>query len=722
MAGLAARTLDFSFLDKPEFRERYASGPARDRMCFYIEGINCGKCVRKLEDLALDTPGLRSLRVEMGKNLAHAQVDTGSLAFSALAQKIESLGFRAIPLEREEEAVSAERAEDKKQLIRLGVGAACAGNIMTFSFALYFGAGEELKPLLSWLSFALYLPVLTYVALPFYRGALASLRARQISIDLPMAIASLAGFAFSTVHLLRGKDDFYFDSLSGFLFLILLSRWVQRRIQRGFLRPQELLETLNLKRVRKLDEHGWSWKPLDSLIPGDRILIHAPETLPCEAELVSTRAHFSMAWLSGESRPKTFLRGASIPAGARLLSGEIQVIVRKTLGDTGFGGILNEIRRFSLSKNAMVSMSDRWAQRLLAIVFTAAAAFLVLYWPVSPEEAIRRSLALIILACPCAMAFGTPLALASALKRAQKAGLIVRSANVFEKITQVGTIFLDKTGTLTETDLKLRESPSSVPLVYQKIVLSLENESLHPIAFAFRAAFRQAESFPPSEGAREVAGVGVSAFIYGKFYELKRGSNVGSVSECTLFEDHQPLFRFTFEAAVKPGTVEAVHGLRARGKKLILLSGDKKETVESLGRELGFGPGEIEAETDPCAKAAIVASAPGSMMIGDGINDSLAMIRAGVGVAVSGGMEAALKSSSVFMTEPNLKSLNQLFDISAGALTLIRRNLVVSVVYNSIGGTLALMGFVNPLVAALLMPLSSAFILLSTWLADRKPV
>lgn len=719
MNGMAARQIDFSFLDKAEFRDKYASGPAQNRISFYVEGIRCGKCVRKIENLSLELTGLRSLRVEMGKNLAHAEIDHDVLSFSKLAVHIEGLGYRPIPISREGDGGEAEKAEDRRHLIRLGVAAACAGNIMTFSFALYFGASAELTALFSWLSFALYLPVLTYVAWPFYTGAWTSLRHRQISIDLPMAVASVAGFAFSTVELLRGKTDFYFDSLSGFLFLILLSRWIQRRMQREFLRPQELLESLSLQRVRRVTENGWTWTPVDKAVPGDRILLMAPETVPCDAELISTSAHFSLAWLSGESRPKTFLRGGLVPAGARLLSGESQLSVQKVLKETGFGQILNEVRTFSLSKNAIVSLSDRWAQRLLITVFAVAIAFLAFYWVQSPEEAIRRSLALIILACPCAMAFGAPLALASALRRAQRAGLIVRSANAFEKVAGVRTIFFDKTGTLTETDLKLIAGGEKVPQVYQKIILSLENESLHPIAFALRNAFTVSESLPPVEGWRENAGTGVSGFLYGKFYELKRGALKGRHTECTLFEDHHPLFHFSFEAQVKQGCARVLNELRARGLNLILLSGDKQESVEALGKSLGFAPNEIHFEIDPCGKAALVAKTPSSMMVGDGINDSLALIRANVGVAVSGGMEAALRSSSVYMTEPSLDGLLELFKISSSGLKLIRRNLLVSLIYNVTGGTFALLGFINPLVAALLMPLSSAFILFTTWLSDR---
>lgn len=711
---------DFSFLDQLDFRRKYSLGTTGNSIRFYIAGIRCGKCVRKLEDLTYNLPGLVELRVEMGKNLALAEVDPKVLSFSQLAEKISELGFTPIPISSSENEEEIQRREDRSDVIRLAVAGACAGNIMTFSFAIYLGETGRLFPLFSWLCFTLYLPVLTYVALPFYKGALNSLKQRQLSIDLPMAIASVAGFVFSSVELLRGKADIYFDSLSGFLFLILAARLVQKKMQRKYLRPEELSETLRLERVRKLEGDSWIWSPLEVLKEGDRILLRSSETLPAEAEINSDSGQFSLAWLSGEINARTFLKNSVVPAGARLESEEATFTVRKLLGQTGFGQILQEVQRFSLAKNRIVSRADRWAQWLLGSVFTIAVIFLVSYWPESREEAISRALALIILACPCAMAFGTPLALASALRKAQRAGLVIRDANVFEKTLQLKTVFFDKTGTLTETALSLKENPADIPAVYRKIILSLENKSFHPIAFAFRRSFPAPGPLLEMENYRETPGIGVSAYIFGRHYAIRRSLNSEAVIGCTFFEDQKALYSFTFDAEIKPDALTVLSHLRSRGLRVVLLSGDKRESVVGLAQKLHFEIGDIFAEMKPEQKAAMISVTPHSMMIGDGVNDSLAMIKSDVSVASSGGMETALKSAGVYLTDPSLSGIRRLFEISESSLGLIRQNLTISVLYNLTGGILALTGYVNPLVAALLMPLSSGFILLSTWWRGRR--
>lgn len=718
-SSLERAPTDFSFLDQKEFKKKYIFGLGQNSIRFYISGIRCSKCVRKLENLSNSVPGLLRLRVEMGKNLAHADFDPKILSCADLAEKIVSLGFQPIPLSPTTDVDHIQDREDRSEIIRLGIAAACAGNIMTFSFATYLGATANFYTIFAWLSFVLYLPVVTYVAWPFYVGAWKSLQQKQISIDLPMAIASLSGFVFSTIELMRGKEDIYFDSLSGFLFLILLSRWGQKRLQRHFLRSNEIAETFRLERVRRLSGDSWAWVTLDSLNIGDKIQLYQFETLPAEAALISKKAYFGMAWLSGELKPKTFLQDAIVPAGARLESKDAQFTVTKLLKDTNFGCILQEVQRFGLVKNRLVSISDRWAQWLLGIVFTCAVIFLLGYWSVSSEEAIRRSLALIILACPCAMAFGTPLALTSALRKAQRKGLIIRNANVFENAKSIDTIFFDKTGTLTEANLSLHEHSLLVSDFYQRIILSLENDSVHPIAFAFRRSLQTTEQLFAVESFKETPGLGISGTINGKFYEIKKNLSHTSEISCAFFQDGQFVQQFLFNASLKPDCLEVLNLLRGQGYRLVLISGDKKQSVEKLAEKLNFKSQDTYYEVDPCKKSMIVSQTPNSIMIGDGVNDSLALMRAKIGIASSGGVEAALKASDVYLTEPSLKGVVEFLKISKEAFGLIRQNLVISVVYNVTGGTLALMGLINPFVAAVLMPISSGFILFSTWLRGR---
>lgn len=712
-----SKSEDFSFLDVEEFRQKYAanSGAGSDQMCFYVGGIQCEKCIRKLEGLVESTPGLRQLRVEMGTKLVHVELEPAVLSFSQVAHLIAAQGFSPAPLTQDTAWQAMERTEARQALVRLAVAGTCAGNIMTFAFATYFGADWQL---FAWLSFVLYLPVVSYVAWPFYVGAWTALKQRRISIDLPMAVASFTGFVFSTLGLLRGQpENIYFDSLSGFLFLILIARWSQRRLQSRFLRPEEMIEGMKLERVRVLTQEGWSWRPLKKLGFHDRFEIHEGECMPADAKLESERAHFSLAWITGEAKPKAFVQGSLVPAGSRLISGQAVAAVTTPFIETTFGKVLDQVQKFSLSRNQSILLSDVWAQRLLAVVFSVAAVFLILYWSISPQEAVQRALALIVLACPCAMAFGTPLALSAALKKTKRSGLVLRDANLLEKMRSVKTIFFDKTGTLTETDLQLRDDHSASD-TQKALILALENQSLHPIAFAFRKAFVNLKPAQLTD-VEEMPGVGVKCLYQGRLFELRRSSRRQNGTSCALFEDGRLLQEFQFEATLKPDCEESLFTLRKMGYRLELLSGDNAEAVRTLGAKLGFQASEIAAELSPQEKAQRVAQTSNCMMVGDGINDSLALMKADVGVATSGGVASALQSAGVYLTRSSLDGIVTLARISQDTFQLIRRNLMISVLYNVLGGTLALMGYINPFAAALLMPVSSGFILLSTYIWSR---
>lgn len=707
--------LDFSFLDKQAFQARYAYGGQKASMRFHVSGMSCSKCIRKLESLPETVPGLLSLRIVMGPDTAYVDIDPSKTTFSKVAVAITALGFTATPLLPEGSAEELEKKAKRQELIRIAIAGACAGNIMTFSFANYFGNTAEFKPLFLWLSFLVFLPVVFYVAVPFYRGAIASLRQRQLSIDLPMAVASLSGAVFSTIQLIRGHDDIYFDSISGFLFLILVSRAVQSRLQRRFTRADQ--SDLQMSRYRVFRNDDWEWAP--SFAIGQRLLIAENEVIPADCDLESPTAHLSLAWLSGESRPKTFLNGAFVPAGARLTSPQAVVRVQRLLHETHFGKLMEEIQKFGLEKSQVMTQADRWSQWLLAIVFTVATVIVISFWASSPEEGIRRALALIIVACPCAMAFGTPLALATALRRCQKSGLVVRNANVFDEVRKLETVFFDKTGTLTDAELALVEDPRTVPPAHQALVLGLENRSFHPIAFAFRDKF-SVPVIPIVDQWKEIPGHGVSGYIQDRFYELKRDNNQSTNVSCSLFEDGIVLETFMFEAPVKPDAQQVLESLRQTGLNVVMMSGDKSSSVFPLAQRLGFEFHNTLSELSPEEKAYFVTKNRNSMMVGDGINDSLALMRANVGVATSGSLESALNSASVYLSKPELGGILRLREISFQVDALIKSNLFLSVSYNIVAGWLALTGNMNPFLAAVLMPVSSGIIVVHTLLRGSK--
>jgi Cu2+-exporting ATPase/Cu+-exporting ATPase len=693
---------------------------------FYVDGISCSRCVQKLESLPQAKSQIRSVQVQLGSKIAQVEIDPSS-SFEAAAQLIRDLGFQLTPLRARSKSDELEKTSTRNELIRLAVAAFCAGNIMTFAFGVYFGLEGDLKQVFDWLSFLLYLPVVTYVAWPFYRGAFQSLKQRQLSIDLPMVVASFSGFLFSTVNLVRGEGSLYFDSIAGFLFLILAARFLQKSIQKKAF-SDSFRHWLPLQeKVMKLGESK-GWVPVESLKVGDRISLQTSEICPGDARLESESCDFDLSFLTGESIPRSYSRGMSVPSGARVLSSEAVLSIERLGEDTTFGRILSEVRSGFLKQSHFMGLADRASHILILSVFSLAAVFVFLYGFIDLPQALERGLALIVLACPCAMAFGTPLALTMGLRSATTKGLIAKNADVFEKMDKVRTIFLDKTGTLTKSKLEISGTrPEALDPKVRAYVLALESISTHPIAFALRNYLSSTE--PKSETGslqkmhiadhHEVPGVGVFGRIDGVSYSVRRGLESFSRS-VALYREDSCVCHFLISEDLEDNSFEVLQKWKEMGLEVYVLSGDQQKIVDRVAARLGLDKSKAFGNLSPEQKAAKVAETPFSMMVGDGINDVLAFQKAFVSVAVSGSVRTAMQSASVYCLTGSLSQVDLLFQISRTSLKNVKRNLWISVVYNSLGAVAALLGFVNPFVAAVLMPISSLVILGSTLWGGRE--
>jgi Cu2+-exporting ATPase/Cu+-exporting ATPase len=714
---------DYSYLDQPQFRELYCFGKdSSPRLKFYVEGIKCSKCIAKLETLLTTVPDLKFLEIDLADQTATTGLRNSDSSFQEVAQQIESLGFRPSPVLSKAEATQKFKIESRADLVRVAVAGFCASNIMMFALAVYFGVDESLKVLFEYLQGFLYLPVASYVAWPFYKGFWQGLRQKSLSIDGPMALASVAGFVVSLKHLLESQGATYFDSLSGFLFLILTTRYLQKSTRHkylSYLRPSMLVDSL---RARLGNFQAWEWCRSDRLTLGNSILCLQEDWVPADGVLKSVQGIFDFSLLNGESTPRVLNQGAQVPAGAKLLSPKAEILVEATGESTQLGRILQELQAGQLEASETSKLSDKASQILLTTVFLLALGMLFTSFP----DRFERALALIILACPCAMAFGTPLAFAFAMKKAQRHGIIIKSSSTFEKLEQVRSVALDKTGTLTSSHWEIREASESdsspTTQLWQKIILGLESESVHPVAFALRKLWSQVgfDSLSEFENVREIPSVGVDGTYAGTSYCF-RSYSASEQKRMGLFkgplgkETFPPLWSFKLEPRMREGTGHALSQLRAKVGEVYLLSGDHPAEVRRVAEALNFPEGQFIAEMTPDQKLGFVRSRPHTLMVGDGINDSLALKASWVGVAVSGSVDVALHSADVFILNESLQSLNEMFEIAHLAQSQIRRNLTLALVYNTLGATLAVCGFVNPMLAAALMPASSLVIFFSTW-------
>ncbi|MNK12029.1 putative copper-importing P-type ATPase A [compost metagenome] len=705
----------FSYLDAPEFRKLYFHQHSDFEYLFYVEGLHCSSCVHLLEKLPDFYDGVSFSRV----NYAHSTLALTLRPGASLAQAafvIKELGYSPLILSAQDNFAEKYKMENRRFLKRIGVAGFCAGNTMLFVIPVYAGLVGSLETVFNWMSFLLFLPILLYSAQPFYQGAINALKYKVINVDLPIVIAMLSGFILSTYNLVRGNGAIYFDSTASFMFFILSARYLLKRVQQNYLSPSLAKSIFKNQKYLKIVGSAEEVTPFAQIRAGDILKVQQGQILPSDCTLLSEHALLDMSLFNGESLPKNFTKGLLLFGGTQVLNTHILVQIQNSYEDSKMGQLIQKLEQGALDKGHFVALTDQLAQKLIITVFGIAILFFAFYSAVDFSEAFNRSLALIVLACPCALAFGTPLTFGLALKKAQSQGVLIKNATVFEKILKVKNIFFDKTGTLTEGQLALESSePESIPHEVRQVILSLESSSYHPVAFALRKAWPTETLLEVTESS-ETLGQGVSGKINGVRYELRSLAESTHENETAieLLKEGRSLCRLYFTDSLRKEAPAALAVLKKRGLNMFLLSGDKKSRAQDIGQRCDIPKENIFAELFPEDKKQILEQYADTCMIGDGANDALALQLADVGIAVKGSVDLSLQHADVYFSRGGLNPLFTLLNLSERTQKVLVRNLSISLIYNITGGTLALLGFINPLMAAILMPISSALIILST--------
>ncbi len=699
---------------KQSFLELKAK-PERE-LNFYLEGIHCLGCLWVLEKLPEILPGVLHARLEMSTSVIHVAIDERT-NFQIVANTLQQLGYRPHAIEKSAEEF--QRNENRSILLRLGVAAACTGNIMLLSVSIYAGASGALARDFAWLSMLLSLPVFFYSATPLYQTAFAALKSKTLSVDLPIVFALLAGFAASLVSLIRGGNEVYCDSLSMLVFLLLSSRYLLRRMQQKHLSNAKLLDFLDSESVICIRATTKVEISVSQLKVGDILWIPAGGVLPCDGVVRSLGALLDLSLLSGESLPEKANPGWSAYAGTKNLGTEFLLECTDLGRETRLGRILTQLNSASVTQTALRGFADTAAKWFVGIVLSLAAMVLV-YFHGNLDEGIRRALALVIVTCPCVLAFAVPLSLSLTNKLAAKRGILLKSPESLEFIPQIQEIFLDKTGTITEgnfTVISWLENARYSDEI-QSAVYSLERLSRHPVARALVTFLEGKVTAQAVDGFVEVPGLGVNGSIGGISWQIKKSSQARATNNCIdIFRAEELVARISLGDQLRADSKSLLQKLGAR--KIFLLSGDREEICVRVARELGIPEAQIFSEKSPEQKAAIIKAHPQALMVGDGANDALALKSAKVGVAVHGSVELSLKNAAAFFSRPGLASLVELFQLAEQNRRVTIRNLVFSATYNVFAGALAITGMASPLWAAVLMPLSAITVFLSTTISIR---
>jgi Cu2+-exporting ATPase len=724
----------FVHLDRPEFIAKHVQTASDGRLCveLRIDGMHCGACVWLLEATPRIVPGLISVRVDIGRSAIRIEWDAAATSLSAIAQRFDTLGYQLLPI-ADPRARDRERELDRAWLIRIGVAAAIASNAMAIAFALYGSLFTKMalhyQLFFQWITVALaYLSIL-FPGRVFFRNAIAAIRMRTPHMDLPvatgLAVATIAG----TINTIIGRGSIYCESVTILVFLLLVGRFVQYRQQRKARQEVELITSLVPAIARKREVDGSVGEvPIDALVRGDIVEVPAGETIPCDGQLRHGSARLDCSILTGESRPSMALEGDEVFAGTRPLDRPIDVIVAIAGAETRAGRLLALVADAANRRPPIVELANRISGWFLLVVLASAAFTLWWWWSLGAEAAVARMVALLVVTCPCALGLATPLAVVASIGKAARRGVLVKGGDILERLGRKGTIVLDKTGTLTEGRVAVTGFEGDVGVL--PLAASIERSSAHPIAKAIAEAFGETPAARPATEILEHGGRGIEGTVDGIHVQIgsERFFTESGITLPTWARDlaqriaaraESPVFVAAdghVEAIVsvgdpiRPEAASTIARLRASGWHLAMASGDHPAVAAAVGEAVGLNAREIEGGCTPEMKLAFVRSGRlrgPVVMVGDGVNDLAAMAAADVGVAVRNGAQSALHVADACLAAGGLLPLLRLVEGSARTMTAIRVNLAISVGYNAFGGVIAFFGLVNPLVCAILMPVSS---------------
>ncbi|MCX5744812.1 MAG: heavy metal translocating P-type ATPase metal-binding domain-containing protein, partial [Proteobacteria bacterium] len=656
-------------LDDPAFaRIHVRDGRAgASTTALYLEDLRCTACLWLVERAAVCVPGVTEVRVDLGRSRVDVSWDPAHAQLSSIARYFDRVGHPVHPF-RGVDRDAQRRREDRALLVRLGVAGAALGNVMLLAIALYAGADPII---FRWASMLVAVPALGYAAWPFFRTALGAVRARRLHLDLPLSIGILAGLSWGSVNVLRGGGEIYFDSLAMLVFLLLVARWIVLRHQRRASSAAELLLALTPSRAHRREASGAVVDvPIEAVAAGDILVVLAGERIPVDAIVVAGSSAIDAALLTGEARPIDVAVGARVLAGTVNLAAPIDLRATEVGEATRVGALATTIATQAARKANIERLVDRIAARFVVVVTLAAfATFVAWSFVASPLVGAEHAMALLVVTCPCALALATPLAVATAIGRAARRGILVKGADALERLATPGTLFLDKTGTITDGQLAIASWHGTQAV--RALVTELEAASAHPIARAFAPT-----GATRATDVREELGRGISGTVDGRLVVVGSPSWVGTHATMTealgtqlgdLASRAETPIAVAIDGVVvacaglvdpiRRGARAAVAELGALGWELAILSGDDPRVVRDVGASIGIPVERCHGSITPEAKLAIVEDARRRgpvAMVGDGVNDAPAIAAATCGIAVSGAAELAIEVADVYLQTPSI--------------------------------------------------------------------
>ncbi|MBL0597318.1 cadmium-translocating P-type ATPase [Aeromonas jandaei] len=700
-----------------------------------VEGLTCAACAWLIERHLMTLSGLRYINVNTTTHRARIKWDPAQLSLSDILKGFAKIGYRAYPFQtHQQEALYAK--EVRSYMFRLALAGLGSMQVMMCAVALYMdlfiSVEDEFMVYFKWISLLLSTPIMIYSAQPFYINAWRSLKQGHLSMDVSVSLALIGAFIASMWATVFNTGEVYYDSITMFVFFLLLGRFLELRARRKASESSSNLARLVPIMATLIDQDGEREVAAKTLQIGDRVRVLAGATLPADGIIVAGEASLNEAMLTGEQLPLFKQCGDLVYAGTINTDAPLQIRVTHRIEESRISQIMRLQDHALDDKPAIAQMADQLSRHFILVLLIIAAAVWTFWHVHQPEQAFWIALAVLVATCPCALSLATPTALTSATANLTRNGILLRRGHVLDILTKANRIVMDKTGTLTTGEIRLSATTVMSTLDADRclsIARALEAQSEHPIARAFRLPTDEVGQLPQASEITPVIGHGITGLVDGVRYRIGSARWLGMENNDNpehglaiyLADEQQLLARFELDDTLRPDAKALIEAFKAAGLQTTILTGDSSPQADEIARTLGVD--ELVKGVTPDGKLAYLkareAEGEISIMVGDGINDAPVLAGAHASFAMAGGTDLAKNSADAILLADDLSRLLDARTLALRTRKIIIENFTWSIGYNLLVLPLAACGWLPPYLAAAGMSLSSLIVVTNSMRLNR---
>ncbi|WP_069632289.1 heavy metal translocating P-type ATPase [Campylobacter pinnipediorum] len=702
-----------------------------NQISLIIEGIHCSACIWLNEKILFSTKGILEVNINSINNKATILWDENETNLKEILTKINSIGYKALVYDssKEDTILNAKRRDF---YIKLLVGIFALMNIMWIAIAQYAGyfsgMDKDIKDILNFAEFILASPVLFYTGGSFFNGFKIALKTKTPNMDMLVATGASLAYFYSIYAMFSRKAEVYFDSVAMIITFVFIGKFLEVLSKK---RASDTLDTLNsmvLNEVNIKTEGKIISKNIHEIMVGETIVLKAGDKVVIDGIITSGEASFDCSSLSGESIPITLGPSNELKSSTVCLDGYIEYKATSEFKNSFLNKIINLIQNSSSNKPNLQQLANKIASKFsLTILIIAIFTFFFWFLKSDFQTALIIAISVIIIACPCALALATPVSTLVGIGAGLKNNVIFKQSKTIETLAKCDTIVFDKTGTLTKAKLKV-DRFEQINDINLELIASLCKTSKHPVSVAIFEFLKQKNitSNINLTNIKEISAKGVMANFNNKTliggnkkFLQENGIMINSNQDSTEYFvafDKVLVAKFSLSDEIKEDAKSCIKKLKKLNLDIYILTGDNEITAKKVANQLGVK--NIKYEMLPDEKANFISTLNKNnktvLMVGDGINDAIAMGYSHVAICMGSGSDISLEKSDVMILDDSLKSLTKSILISKKTMSIIKQNLFFSLSYNALTVPLAIMGFIIPLFAALSMSFSSIIVILNS--------